>query len=135
MKIMKDKVKRVSDWKRDLRIIFHRYIRLRDKDLPCISCGNKLGEKYDAGHFYSRGAFPNLAFDPMNVHAQCVRCNQWLSGNLIEYSSNLPRRIGDQEFTLLRERRNLRTSLSISEIQSLIVHYKQLIKTISNELH
>lgn len=131
VKQMKERIKTASDWKRDLRIVFHKYIRLRDQDKPCISCGTKLIGKYDAGHFYSRGAFPNLAFDPFNVHAQCVRCNQHLSGNLIEYSINLPFRIGHVEFERLRARRNERASLSIPELKNLIIKYKHLIKNLN----
>lgn len=134
LKQMRDKSKTLSEWRKDLRVIFHQFIRLRDRNLPCISCGQKLPSKYDAGHFYSRGAFPNLAFDPLNVHAQCVYCNQHLSGNLIEYSINLPKRIGEDEFNRLRERRKDRRSLSIPEIKEMILYYKLKIKSIKTEM-
>jgi hypothetical protein len=129
---MKSRVKTLSEWRRDLRIIFNRYIRERDRDLPCISCSGKLGAKYDAGHYYSRGAFPNLAYDPDNCHAQCVRCNQYLSGNLIDYTENLPKRIGSERFKALQERKNDRKSLSIPEIRELIILYKLKTKNLNS---
>lgn len=131
MREMKSRAKRISEWRRDLRIIFNRYIRMRDKDLPCISCGIPLEGKYDAGHYYSRGAFPNLAYHPDNCHGQCVRCNQYLHGNLIEYTANLPLRIGEDKFRALQEEKNKRMSLSIPEIQELILKYKDLTKKLS----
>lgn len=130
LKAMRDRAKTLSDWKRELRVVFHRFVRLRDRDRGCISCGNKLVGKYDAGHFYSRGAFPNLAFDIFNVHAQCVRCNQHLSGNLIEYAINLPKRIGEDEFIKLRDRKNEVVKLTIPQIRELIKEYKFKIKSI-----
>ena len=44
---------------------FHKYIRRRDQDKPCISCG-----KYtllQAGHFYSAGGNPVVRFNEDNV--------------------------------------------------------------------
>ena len=59
---------------------FNAYIRERDKDEPCISCGkfgleNKHGGAWDCGHFKSIGAFPELRYEPLNAHKQCKSCN------------------------------------------------------------
>ena len=62
------------------------YARLRDYWEPCISCGDtkeqveaaqgwKTGGCWDAGHFKSRGAFPQLRFNLKNIHKQCKKCN------------------------------------------------------------
>jgi hypothetical protein len=51
--------------------IFNRFIRLRDSDEPCISCGNHHTGRYDAGHYLSAGAYPELRFHPLNCHKQC----------------------------------------------------------------
>jgi hypothetical protein len=76
---------------------FNAYIRERDKDLPCVSCGRKHKGAHDAGHYVSAAANPHLRFDEANVHKQCVPCNDHLSGNLIAYRRNLIERIGEQE--------------------------------------
>ena len=81
---------------------FNEFIRNRDQDKPCISCG-----KYNAtqaGHFYSAGHYPALRFDEDNCHKQCVGCNHFKSGNLIEYEKNLRRRIGDDRVEMLHMR-------------------------------
>jgi hypothetical protein len=72
--------------------VFKDWIRERDKDQPCISCGSYSTKQ--AGHYYSAGHYPALEFDPDNVHGQCVRCNLYLSGNLTEYRKGLLKKIG-----------------------------------------
>lgn len=73
------------------------YIRLRDLGKPCISCCKPLTgapNSYDAGHYRSRAAAPHLRFDERNIHGQCKHCNQYLSGNVVEYRKGLIERIG-----------------------------------------
>lgn len=81
----KEDIKTLSEWTKEAQVIFNKYIRLRDVDLPCVSCGitnkelaekaPKVGGYWDAGHYYSRGAFPELRFEPLNCHKQCKSCN------------------------------------------------------------
>ena len=59
--------------------VFSKWIRARDG--ACVTCGSK--ENLQAGHFIHKDC---LDFDPRAVHAQCVRCNHFLSGNLVEYT-------------------------------------------------
>jgi len=74
---------------------FNRYIRLRDKLNPCISCGTTADVQYAAGHYRTVGAAPELRFNEDNCHKQCNRnCNQGLSGNIREYRPNLIKKIG-----------------------------------------
>ena len=73
---------------------FHRFIRTRDKDLPCISCGRYT--KLQAGHFYSAGNHPSVRFNEDNVHGQCIQCNHFLSANLLPYRANLIKKIGQE---------------------------------------
>jgi len=73
---------------------FNKFIRERDRDKPCISCGKYT--KLQAGHFYSGGHYSALKFDEDNCHGQCLRCNYFLSGNLTLYENNMRARIGDE---------------------------------------
>lgn len=75
--------------------VFNAYIRKRDENEPCISCGS--WSQRQAGHFYSGGHYPELRFNENNVNGQCLRCNLHLSGNLIEYRKNLIKKIGIEE--------------------------------------
>lgn len=78
---------------------FNRFIRLRDAGMPCICCGQPLGDQRfggasDAGHYRSVGSAPHLRFDERNCHAQRKVCNNHKAGNHVEYRAGLIRRIG-----------------------------------------
>lgn len=78
---------------------FNAFVRARDADKPCISCGcslaaEKVGGGYDCGHFRSVGSAPHMRFVEDNAHGQCKRCNKYLSGNHVEYRKGLIARIG-----------------------------------------
>ena len=75
--------------------VFNRFIRNRDLEESCISCGNFT--TLQAGHYYSAGRFPALRFNENNVHGQCLKCNYYESGNLINYRKNLIHKIGIEE--------------------------------------
>lgn len=77
---------------------FNSYIRARDNDKGCISCGRSIQV---AGHYFSQGHYPALQFNEVNVNAQCTRCNRHLHGNLIHYRSGLVKRYGEQKVLLL----------------------------------
>lgn len=124
----KEKLKTHSDWLKDLQKVFNQYIRLRDKNKPCISCGASLTSKYDAGHYFTVGAYPNLRFNEDNVHGQCVHCNQHKHGNVAEYSISLPLRIGIERFEKLLEERSKPANLTVEDIKEKIKEYKQKIK-------
>lgn len=76
---------------------FNTFIRVRDAGKTCISCDRPLSSEpntYDAGHFRSVGSAPHMRFVEDNCHGQCKHCNQYLSGNHVEYRKGLIQRIG-----------------------------------------
>ena len=82
IEVRKQALKSRSEYMREAQTAFNRFIRLRDKDLPCICCGSYgpgedwlTGGKWDAGHFLGRGAYPELRFVEDNVHKQLKTCN------------------------------------------------------------
>lgn len=78
--------------------IFNAWVRERDKDKGCISCG---GPVEHAGHYYSQGHHSELRFNEINTNGQCLRCNNFLHGNLINYRKGLIKRYGEQRVMLL----------------------------------
>ncbi|WP_347003882.1 recombination protein NinG [Enterobacter roggenkampii] len=69
-----------SYYKAHAQQAFNAYIRARDADLPCISCGETNppdlhGGQWDCGHFKTVGANPELRFEERNAHKQCKSCN------------------------------------------------------------
>ena len=106
LKARKEAIKTRNELKSEAQDAFNDYIRERDKNQPCISCGATnppmtSGGQWDAGHFKSRGAYPELAFDEDNCHRQCKSCNGG-SGKFAhkerttseKYEANLIERIG-----------------------------------------
>lgn len=94
-----DSLKTASDYIKEAQVAFNSYIRVRDKHKPCISCGCLPGDtvqggKFDAGHYRSRGSASHLRYHLLNCHSQCVKCNRYLSGNVVEYRKGLIARIG-----------------------------------------
>lgn len=94
LKESKEKLKTKSELAREAQAAVNKYVRLRDKDLPCISCGRHHNGQYHAGHYRSVGSAPHLRFNLWNNHKQCAPCNTHLSGNLIQYRMNLILKIG-----------------------------------------
>jgi len=128
----KEKLKTLSDHLRESQQVFNAYIRERDKDQPCISCGNHHGGQYHAGHYLSVGARPNLRFDEMNVHKQCQPCNTHLSGNLINYRIKLIEKIGIAEVDRLESDQEPKR-YRIDDAKRIKAEYKQKLKELRDE--
>jgi len=92
---LKDKVKTLSQFEAEAKKSFQKWIRLRDKDLPCISCGSTESDTFDGGHFKKAEIYSGVIFDERNVNKQCRRCNRFLNGNELLYREGLIKRFGD----------------------------------------
>ena len=96
----KKALKTLGEWKADVQKVFNKFIRTRDHDKPCISCGLSTPKyvagqgQWDAGHYLGTGAHPELRYEELNVHKQCVHCNRFNSGKQHEYRQALFVRIG-----------------------------------------
>ena len=132
-KKIKESLKTKKDYEKELQVIFNSYIRERDKNKKCISCGEYLKGKYDAGHFYPAGTYKNLRFDEDNTHGQCVHCNQHKHGNLNEYRFGLEKRIGLDRLEALDKRRLEVRKYTIPELIELKVIYKDKLKQFKNK--
>ena len=76
----KQAMKPLREFVKAAQTAFNQWVRARDWDKPCISCGTtnppmKPGGAWDAGHWKSRGSHPELRFDEDNCHKQCKSCN------------------------------------------------------------
>jgi hypothetical protein len=124
---MKTDLMTLQDYIKLAQITFNKYIRLRDKGNVCISC-QKPPKKLNSGHFYNANNHWNVRFDERNVHLQCEHCNTFLSGNLIEYRSNLINKIGLEQLTLLEAEAKKTRKFTIDELKEIINTYKKKIK-------
>ena len=93
-KVKRESLKTRSDWAREAQAAFNAWVRTRDAGQPCISCGRHHEGQYHAGHYLSRGARPEMAYEPLNVWLQCAPCNTYLSGNAVLFRKALIEKIG-----------------------------------------
>jgi hypothetical protein len=93
-RIKRQELKTKSDLLKEAQTEFNKFIRLRDKDLPCVSCGRHHNGQYQAGHYKTVGGFPELRFTELNCAKQCSHCNKWKSGAIVGYRIELVKRIG-----------------------------------------
>ena len=132
-KARKQALKTRQDHLREAQAAFNAFIRARDADAPCISCGRFHTGSYDAGHYRSVGAQPALRFDENNVHKQCVPCNQHKGGNVVEYRIRLIAKIGAEAVSLL-EIEHEPAKYSIEDAQRIKAVYKQKLKALKESL-
>jgi Bacteriophage Lambda NinG protein len=125
------KLKPRAQWMQEAQAAFNAWIRYRDKDQGCISCGTRDGKK-NAGHYYSVGAKPELRFEPLNVHLQCERCNTYLHGNLIAYREGLVDRIGRCGMYLLEQSVPAK-KYTVDDLKSIKEEYKKHVKNNKNK--
>ena len=133
-KVLIEKTMTHSDWLKRLEEVFNKFIRLRDKDKPCISCGTeKQNIEYHAGHFWPGGNYSFLRFHEDNVHKQCGNnCNKNKHGNVGEYRIKLIERIGLERVNYLDLTRHNSSTLTIDEVKEKIIIYKSKVKQLEN---
>jgi hypothetical protein len=94
----------------------------------CITCGKQNHWKeFHAGHFIHGHSKATFLLEE-NVHPQCVRCNHFLSGNLIEYTEFMRKTYGQDTIDHLRELSHQIWKPSRMELEELIEKYKGEIK-------
>ncbi len=95
-KVLKEKVKTLSDYENEAKKSFQKFIRLRDQNNPCISCQNPNPSDWCGSHYFAAGVYSGMIFDERNCHGACnTYCNKFLSGNLNEYRINLVIKFGE----------------------------------------
>ena len=124
----KERLKTAGDYVKEAQAAVNKYIRMRDYGKPCICCNDqmnwhKIGGAVDAGHYRSRGAAGHLRFNLLNIHAQSVKCNRFLSGNAVDYRINLIKKIGLDAVERLE---------SDNKIKKFTIDYLRRIKKIFN---
>ena len=92
----KQELKPLSYWTERAQKQVNRYIRMRDRGKPCISCSTPWAPNFQAGHWLTTKARPELRFHLDNIAAQCVQCNLFKSGNQQLYRVALVQRIGSE---------------------------------------
>lgn len=101
---------------------FNKFIRLRDRHEPCISCGRHHEGQYQAGHYKTVGAYPELRFEELNCHKQCAPCNNHKSGDIANYRVRLAEKIGVDKVEWLEGPHGAR-NWTIDDLKVITKHY------------
>ncbi|MPT24526.1 MAG: recombination protein NinG [Starkeya sp.] len=132
IQVRKQKLKSRADYVKEAQAVFNQWVRLRDEAQPCISCGRHHQGKYDAGHYRTTAACPELRFDPLNVHKQCSPCNTQLSGNIVEYRLELIRRIGQERVDWIEGPHEAKR-YTIDDLKAIKAEYRAKIKHLKEQ--
>jgi hypothetical protein len=132
IKRRKEKLRTKSDAAKTAQAAFNRWVRIRDSELPCVSCGRFHEGQWHAGHYRSVSAAPELRFEPLNVHKQCMPCNAHKSGNIVEYRIELAKRIGIKMLEWL-EGPHEPKRYTIEELDEIAAHYRAKCREIERE--
>lgn len=117
-------VKSLPELKNTAQRAFNKYIRERDKDLPCISCGKTKVNGWEAGHYWAQGKNGALRYDEQNVNKQCTSCNKFDHGNLLNYRIGLVNKIGEHRVKWLDANRRTSKKWTRDELNMIIDLYK-----------
>ena len=129
----------VGYWTKKAQFAFNAWVRWRDRDRSCISCGKQGAEQihggvWDAGHYRSVGAAPELRFELLNCHKQCKSCNAG-SGKYTRkagtvsasYRENLISRIGLDKVEWL-EGPHEPKRYRVEDLKAIAKHYRQKLR-------
>lgn len=136
----RERLKTRSDWMREAQQAFNRWVVLRDRGLPCVSCDAPAAQvekrpahgRWNASHYRSVGACPELRFHPLNVHKACQKCNSHLSGNIVEYRVRLVKKIGGEMVGWL-EAKHEPKRYRIDELREIKAKYRLLARDLEKE--
>lgn len=129
LKVRKINAQPKSYWIKQAQQAVNAFVRARDSNLPCVSCGTYSAAQWDAGHYRTTAAAPQFRFDPRQIQKQCSVCNQHKSGNIVPYRVELIKRIGIETVEVI-ENNHERRSYSIEELKGIRDYYRLELKRI-----
>lgn len=129
-KVLREKLKTLSDFKNDLQKEINTIVREIDKGHPCIATGTMEGKR-NSGHYISIGANQTLRFHLENIWNQSEHSNMWKSGDTIRYQEGIIKLYGKGYLEYLNSLQSLKTiNITIEEIKEKISIARSIIKWI-----
>ena len=109
------------------QMVVNKYVRLRDLNKPCCSCGHFGDRQFHSGHYQNVGGHRQLRFYTLNIHKQCSICNNWKSSNNEQYRPFMINKYG-LEFVERLEANQERGNYTVEYLQRLIKVFRKKIK-------
>lgn len=127
-RVLKEKVKTLSDWKAELQTEVNRIVRLIDFKVPCISSGATTGQAH-GGHYISRGSNDTIRFNLHNIFLQSAAANNHKSGDTINFQEGLKRVYGQEYFEYVEGlRKTPPIKLTVETIKDKIIIARLIVK-------
>jgi hypothetical protein len=109
------------------------YVRLKSANskgmIQCVTCGRIYRfNQINAGHF-KHGV---LNFDEININCQCVRCNKFLHGNLINYYNFILLTYGKEALDDLLKRAAIKHKYTEEELSNKLVELSKKVDQARN---
>ena len=97
------RTKTMAQLKKELDCVFSIHIRAKYPK-RCYTCG-KVGVTLQCGHFVSR-QYLATRWEDDNCRPQCVGCNLFGNGQLLDFEENLKRELGEETVENLKKSRH-----------------------------
>lgn len=110
--------------KKKLDSVFSKYIRQK-YPARCYTCG-KVGVTLQCGHFVSR-QYLATRWDENNCRPQCVGCNMFGNGQLLDFEENLKKELGHDFVEEMKKKRHLTLKLDRQWYLENIEKYSKMI--------
>lgn len=117
----------ISALKAKLDAVFSIYVRTKYPKF-CYTC-DKPSSKLQCGHFIPR-SYLATRWDERNTRPQCVGCNIWGRGQLLEFEERLIEELGREVVDELKAKRKLLWKLTPSWYEAEIKRYTGLVENL-----
>jgi len=126
--VLKEKLKTLSDWKKEFQTEINSIVRTIDKDYPCIATNTTNG-KMNAGHYIGVGANDTLRFHLENIWLQSEHSNTWKSGDTIRYQNGIVATFGKDYLEYMNSLQQIKPiKLTIADVKEKIPIARGILK-------
>lgn len=120
---------------------FSQYIRLlhadKNGEVKCYTCEFKSYWKQagiEAGHFKGRSHM-NTRWLASNVKPQCIKCNQFLQGNIEMFTKNLVKEYGEDFLVWVEIQSKKNAKISTAYVKKLRLYFEKEVIRLKQELY
>lgn len=97
--------------------------------VKCVTCGAmKHWKEIHAGHFIPKKRGLSVYFVEKNIHPQCVSCNMWNGGMLIEYTRFMELTYGKDCVDRLLELSKTKKPMRLADYEEIETEYRDRCK-------
>lgn len=127
------KKKTYGQLKKELDKIFSIYIRMKysnkDGSVNCYTCPKRFDsyKEVQNGHFVPRQHLATR-WSEDNCRPQCVGCNIWGKGKMLDFEEHLKQDLGEKKVEELKQSRHKIVKLYPVDLEKMIEDYKNKVK-------